>query len=60
MPKSNAGTKLTVQALTPDLWPALEDLFGKWGASNGRSCMYWRLGYSGWYGTPLPDDAAMN
>jgi hypothetical protein len=26
MPRTNAGTKLTVQALTPDLWPALEDL----------------------------------
>ena len=44
MPKTNAGTKLTVQALTADLWPALEDLFGKWGASNGCWCMYWRLG----------------
>src|SRR5262249_31788533 len=44
MPKSNASTKLTVQALTPDLWPALEDLFGKWGAGNGCWCMYWRLG----------------
>jgi len=44
MPRTNAVTKLTVQALTPDLWPALEDLFGKWGASNGCWCMYWRLG----------------
>jgi GNAT superfamily N-acetyltransferase len=35
---------LTVRALTPDLWPALEDLFGKAGASNGCWCMYWRLG----------------
>jgi GNAT superfamily N-acetyltransferase len=43
MPR-NTGTKLTVQPLTPDLWPALEDLFGKWGASNGCWCMYWRLG----------------
>ena len=33
MPRTNAGTKLTVQALTPDLWPALKDLFGKWGVS---------------------------
>ena len=23
--------KLTIHALTPDLWPALQDLFGKWG-----------------------------
>ena len=34
----------TVRPLTPDLWPALEDLFGKGGASNGCWCMYWRLG----------------
>jgi hypothetical protein len=38
------GMKLTVRPLTPDLWPALEDLFGKSGASNGCWCMYWRLG----------------
>ncbi len=36
--------KLTVRPLTPDLWPALEDLFGKGGASNGCWCMYWRIG----------------
>src|SRR5262245_41554385 len=36
--------KFTVRPLTPDLWPALESLFGKGGASNGCWCMYWRLG----------------
>jgi GNAT superfamily N-acetyltransferase len=36
--------KLTVRSLTPDLWPALEDLFGRSGACNGCWCMYWRLG----------------
>lgn len=36
--------KLTVRPLTPDRWPALEDLFGKHGASNGCWCMYWRIG----------------
>jgi len=36
--------KLSVRPLTPELWPALEDLFGKSGASNGCWCMYWRLG----------------
>jgi GNAT superfamily N-acetyltransferase len=36
--------KLTIRPVTPDLWPALEDLFGKSGASNGCWCMYWRLG----------------
>jgi hypothetical protein len=35
---------LTIRTVTPDLWLALEDLFGKWGASNGCWCMYWRLG----------------
>jgi GNAT superfamily N-acetyltransferase len=36
--------KLTIRPVTPDLWPALEDLFGKNGASNGCWCMYWRVG----------------
>lgn len=36
--------KLVIRPLTPDLWPALEDLFGRSGASNGCWCMYWRLG----------------
>jgi GNAT superfamily N-acetyltransferase len=35
---------LTIRPLTPDLWPALEDLFGKGGASNGCWCLYWRIG----------------
>jgi len=35
---------LTVQAMTAERWPALEDLFGKAGASNGCWCMYWRIG----------------
>jgi GNAT superfamily N-acetyltransferase len=39
-----AGTPLTIRPLTPELWPALEDLFGKGGASNGCWCMYWRIG----------------
>ena len=36
--------KLVVRPLTPDLWPALEDLFGAKGADNGCWCMYWRVG----------------
>ncbi len=36
--------KLRIRPLTPDLWPAFEDLFGKHGASNGCWCMYWRIG----------------
>ncbi|MCI0430668.1 MAG: GNAT family N-acetyltransferase [Rhodospirillales bacterium] len=36
--------KLAILPLTPELWPALEDLFGKSGASNGCWCMFWRIG----------------
>jgi GNAT superfamily N-acetyltransferase len=35
---------LTIRPLTAALWPAVEDLFGKAGASNGCWCMYWRIG----------------
>jgi GNAT superfamily N-acetyltransferase len=35
---------LTVSPLTAEQWPALADLFGRTGASNGCWCMYWRLG----------------
>jgi GNAT superfamily N-acetyltransferase len=34
----------TIRPLTSGEWPALEDLFGPAGASNGCWCMYWRLG----------------
>src|ERR1700747_524659 len=33
-----------VRELTAESWPALEDLFGRAGASNGCWCMYWRIG----------------
>jgi GNAT superfamily N-acetyltransferase len=36
--------KLSIRPLTPDLWPALEDLFGRNGACSGCWCMYWRIG----------------
>jgi GNAT superfamily N-acetyltransferase len=36
--------KFTVHPLTPDLWPALEDLFeGQWPVGSCW-CMYWRIG----------------
>ena len=35
---------LIIRPLTPDLWPALEDLFGQNGACNGCWCMYGRIG----------------
>jgi GNAT superfamily N-acetyltransferase len=38
------GLRLRIRPLTPDLWPALEDLFGRSGACNGCWCMYWRIG----------------
>jgi GNAT superfamily N-acetyltransferase len=34
----------TVAPLTRERWPALEDLFGRAGASNGCWCAYWRIG----------------
>lgn len=36
--------KLVIRPLTPELWHAFEDLFGKHGACNGCWCMYWRIG----------------
>jgi hypothetical protein len=38
--------KLKILPLTPNLWPALENLFGENGACNGCWCMYWRIGKS--------------
>jgi hypothetical protein len=40
----DAVMDLTISPLTPERWAALEDLFGKAGASNGCWCMYWRIG----------------
>jgi hypothetical protein len=34
MAKTKGGIKFTILPLTPDLWPAFEDLFGKSGASE--------------------------
>ncbi len=36
--------KLSVRPLTPDLWPALEDLFGDSAVCSRCWCMYWRIG----------------
>jgi GNAT superfamily N-acetyltransferase len=35
---------LTVRELTPDLWPAFEDLFDTSGPVGRCWCMYWRIG----------------
>jgi hypothetical protein len=37
-PKSPLS-ELRIRALTPDLWPALEDLFGPHGACSGCWCI---------------------
>jgi len=42
--RAPSSPKLTVRPLTPERWPALEDLFGENGACNGCWCMYWRIG----------------
>lgn len=34
---------IEIQPLTPDLWPAFEDLFGKQGACYGCWCTHYRL-----------------
>jgi GNAT superfamily N-acetyltransferase len=34
---------LDLRELTPDLWPALEALFGQNGACGGCWCMFWRI-----------------
>jgi hypothetical protein len=36
--------KRTIRPLTPDLWPALEDLFGENGAVGGLLVHDWRIG----------------
>lgn len=34
---------MDIRPLTPDLWPAFEDLFGDNGACAGCWCMWWRV-----------------
>ena len=43
-PPTTRPPTLTIRPLTPDLWPALEDLFSEHGAVGGCWCMYWRIG----------------
>jgi GNAT superfamily N-acetyltransferase len=40
----DATMDYVISPLTSERWPALEDLFGRAGASNGCWCMYWRIG----------------
>lgn len=41
---NSARMKFTVRPLTPDLLPALEDLFNTQGPVSRCWCMYWRIG----------------
>jgi GNAT superfamily N-acetyltransferase len=43
-PTKKTTPRLTIRPATPDLWPAIEDLFGPQGACNNCWCMYWRIG----------------
>ncbi len=67
--RKKACLKLAVQALTPDLWPALEDLFGEKGAGvwarhiargrakkTGRRCL-WSSSRSNFQPRLLPVDS---
>ena len=36
--------RFAIYPLTPELWPALEDLFGEHWPVDGCWCMYWRIG----------------
>jgi GNAT superfamily N-acetyltransferase len=54
---SKSSMKLTIRPLTPDLWPALENLFGENGACSGCWCMYWRIG-SAYYKRPREQNRA--
>ncbi len=49
--------KLTVRPLTPDLWPAIEDLFGDSAVCQRCWCMYWRTG-AAYRTTPSKDNKA--
>lgn len=42
--KAKPKLNLEIRPLTPQLWPALADLFGPLGACNGCWCMYGRIG----------------
>jgi GNAT superfamily N-acetyltransferase len=41
---ADAVMDLSISPLAAERWHALEELFGKAGASNGCWCMYWRIG----------------
>jgi GNAT superfamily N-acetyltransferase len=51
--ETEVSMSFTIAQLTPELWPALEDLFGERGAVSGCWCMYWRIGNR--YRSQLPE-----
>jgi hypothetical protein len=48
-------TRIKIRPLTPDLWPALEDLFDTKGPCSRCWCMYWRIGAA--YRHRLPEES---
>jgi GNAT superfamily N-acetyltransferase len=46
-----------IRPLTPDLWPAVEDLFSAGGPVSRCWCMYWRIG-SGYRKRPADENKA--
>lgn len=47
------GAPVEARELTPDLWPAVEELFGPRGACGGCWCLWWRVERGGklWHDT---------
>jgi GNAT superfamily N-acetyltransferase len=54
-PKPVREMDYLISPLTADRWAAIEDLFGRAGASNGCWCMYWRIG-PGYHDRPRADN----
>lgn len=46
MAMKESNPRLVILPLTPDLWPAFEDLLGRRGPCSRCWCMYWRIGPS--------------
>lgn len=42
--KKKSNAQIEIRPLTPDLWPAFEDLFDTKGPCSRCWCMYWRIG----------------
>ena len=58
--KKPAVTPIEVRPLTPDLWPAFEDLFDAKGPCSRCWCMYWRIGSAYRHCPPEENKAAFH